>query len=156
MSWAGGKVTMQITEDPEKTEKASAWRLGSFVYLCMMSYHITYHCFLSLSLVWHNACHQSEVWSVKVKDRVQVFPLIFQLPLLSGCTAEPPQLLIPGLQRTLGECFDKGVGSFIPPHHSEVNYRYNNQFHATRQRFYVDGEEKWRLALFIWVNYRLQ
>lgn len=75
--------------------------------------------------------HQSKVWSVKVKYWFQVFPLILPLPLLSGCTDEPPQLLIPGLQRTLGESFDKGVESFIAPRHSSVNYRHNNQFHAT-------------------------
>lgn len=93
--------------------------------------------------------HQSEVWPVKVKYQFQVFHSIFPLLPLSGCTAEPPPLLILGLQRTLGECLDKGVEGFIPPRYSEVNYRYNNQFHATRQRFYDVGEENGGLQFYL-------
>lgn len=48
-----------------------------------------------------------------------------------------------------GRVFDKGVECLIPPRYSEVNYRYNNQFHATRQWFYDTGEENGGLHFYL-------
>lgn len=73
--------------------------------------------------------------------------LIFLSPSPSGFTAESALISIPGLQRAVGESFDKRVECFIPPCYSEVNYRCN-QFHATRRRFYDGGEENGGLQFY--------
>lgn len=86
--------------------------------------------------------------SVKGKDYSLHFPLIFLSLSLSSFTAESRLILIPGLQRAVGEWFDKGVECFILPRYSEVNYRCN-QFHATRQWFYDVGKENGGLQVYL-------
>lgn len=156
MSWAGGKVTSRKRrgarkkKNPRKRTVHEVWDLsinGSQPahQLMLTSYR---RCWVIRpgrhDAVFSIMCRKCPlIWRVFCLSQIPVsgFHFYSHYPLLSGCTAEPPRLLILGLRRTLGEGFDKGVECFIPPRYSEVNYRYNNQFHATRQRFYDVGDE---------------
>lgn len=71
----------------------------------------------------------------QLKTTVSICHLYSYQPLHLASHAESPLILIPALQRAVGEWFEKGVECFIPTCNSKVNYRCN-QFHETRQWFY--------------------
>lgn len=128
-----------------------------------MLYHIPQTVCITVISLHAQPVHQYEVQSVK--DDSLHLPLIFISASLSGFTAESPLILIPALQRAVGEWFEKGVECFIPPCDSKVNYRCN-QFHATRQRFYdvekenggLQFQSEWTIyhnydrIIMVWLN----
>lgn len=157
--WVGLEAKLQCklqrTQKKQKRPVRDVWDLsinGKYLDLDSLPLHDETSDYIELFSDMMLFVHQSEVWSVKVKYWFHNFPLIFPLPLLSGCTAEPPRLLIPGLQRTLGECFDKGVESFIPPCYSEVNYNQITINFMRQAEGLCWSRGKTEACTFIWVN----